>query len=227
MKGNVPIQDEQSLNGVCKFLGRLKSNFNLQDLISGPFNEWIEAVSDLTIKLLTQWICASGSIVHLLSLWARLTTSLTYVKVEDATKLIESKIPEIINAYINSRMQCVIGAQNGLIEETLEDEGRILEQMDPIQHLCRFQYDKTQSILNHYLDPLFIEAEKLANHPAGFFPVVSRSQILIDRLQYALMEGKLAWMIYIAAGIVKGQPSAFSGSHVRPIQFYILRKEHF
>lgn len=104
LKGQLHLDDDQSFNGVCKFLGRLKANFNLQDLASVPvFGEWIEAVMAFTMKLLNQWNCASGSIVHLIALWARLATSLSYIKLDDACLLLESKIPDLVHAYINSR----------------------------------------------------------------------------------------------------------------------------
>lgn len=104
---------------------------------------------------------------HLLMLWSRMVTSLSYLKVDDACHLIESKIPDIVHAYINSRMECVIGAKNGVIEDPLEDDGRVQEQMDTFYQLCRFKYGNTGEILKQYTEPLLQQMSQLSSQSAG------------------------------------------------------------
>ena len=168
LKTRLHLQDTQSFNSFCKFLGRLKANFNLQDLVNAEgFREWIEAVMEFTLKALTQWQCASGSMIHLIALWARMATSLSYVKVDDSCRLIEDKIPEIVYAYINSRMECVVGAKNGVIEDPLEDEGSVQEQLDSFHQLCRFKYTNTRDVLNRYFEPLLQEMNQMSSQTTG------------------------------------------------------------
>lgn len=182
LKGTMHLQDPQLFNGVCKFLGRLKANFNLQDLANVPsFREWIEAVTLFTIKSLTQWHCASGSMVHLLTLWGRMVLSLSHLKNDATCRHIESKIPDIVHAYINSRMECVIGARNGVIEDPLEDEGHVQEQMDTFYQLCRFNYANTEKILNQYTEPLLQQMNQLSSQTGGKYHLLCFFQLCSPR----------------------------------------------
>lgn len=65
-------------------------------------------------------------------------------------------------------MECVMGARNGVIEDPLEDEGRVTEQMDCFHQMCRFKYDNTCEILNRYTEPLLTEMNQLASHASGW-----------------------------------------------------------
>eukprot|EP00210_Caulerpa_lentillifera_P005833 g5577.t1 len=194
LKSNLNLQDIQNYNEFCKLIGRLKGNFNLQDLISvANYNEWIEAVSVFTIESLNQWRCASGSIVHLLTLWCRMVTSISYIKAESCLSFFNSKIPTIVSAYINSRLECVIGAKNGVIEDPLDDEGKMQEQLETLPALCRFKYNETFEILVRIMDPLMEQLARLGRQSS-------------DPVQFAIVEGKMAWMVYISASIIKGKP---------------------
>jgi len=92
---------------------------------------------------------------------------MSYIKLDDSGAFIESKIPDIIHAYINSRMECVVGARNGIIEDPLEDEGRVLEQLELFNQLCRFKYETTRDILIRHSEPLIQQLAVASTQAVG------------------------------------------------------------
>lgn len=170
LKGNLNLQDIQNYNEFCKLLGRLKANFNLQDLVSVPnYNEWIEDVSVFTIKSLNQWRFASGSLVHLLTLWCRMVTSMAYIKVDSCQASFETKIPNIVSSYISSRLECAMEGRTEANEDPLDDEGKMQEQLDMLPPLCRFKYNETYEILVRVMDPLIEQLATLGRQSSGLF----------------------------------------------------------
>lgn len=52
------------------------------------------------------WQFAPNSVHYLLSLWQRMVASVPYVKATEP-HLLETYTPEVTNAYITSRLECV------------------------------------------------------------------------------------------------------------------------
>eukprot|EP00775_Hariotina_reticulata_P008394 gene8394-8578_t len=87
----------------CKLLGRLKTNYQLSELVSvDNYTEWIQLVAQLTIHSLKSWEFARESVYYLLGLWSRLVSSMPYLK-GDSPSLLEANVPQITQAYITSR----------------------------------------------------------------------------------------------------------------------------
>jgi exportin-7 len=66
------------------------------------YSEWIQLVADLTIQSLNAWSWAQGSVYYLLGLWSRLVSSMPYLK-GDSPSLLDTNVPKIMKAYIESR----------------------------------------------------------------------------------------------------------------------------
>ena len=63
-------------------------------------------VATFTVDSFKHWEWAANSVHYLLSLWSRLVASMPYLKGETPSHL-ESYVPQVITAFINSRMELV------------------------------------------------------------------------------------------------------------------------
>ncbi len=66
------------------------------------YTEWIQLLAQLTIRSLNSWQWAQDSIFYLLGLWGRLVSSMPYLK-GDSPSLLDTNVPQIMQAYITSR----------------------------------------------------------------------------------------------------------------------------
>ncbi len=69
----------------------------------------------------------------------------------------------------------------------------------------RFQYEKSAAFICSLLDPL-VEAYKQAAH-LGTNGTASTAQAM---QQLAVLEGQLAWMVYIVGSVIKGRLTSSS-----------------
>ena len=75
----------------------------------------------------SSWQWASNSVYYLLSLWSRLVASMPYLKGETPSHL-ENYVPQIITAFINSRMELVgfmLRSTDADIDDPLEDDEQV------------------------------------------------------------------------------------------------------
>ena len=63
-------------------------------------------MATFTIDSFKHWQWAANSVYYLLSLWSRLVASMPYLK-GDVPSQLESFVPQVITAFINSRMELV------------------------------------------------------------------------------------------------------------------------
>jgi hypothetical protein len=87
------------------------------------YTEWIQLLAQLTIRSLNSWQWAQDSIFYLLGLWGRLVSSMPYLK-GDSPSLLDTNVPQIMQAYITSRW------------------GRVTHAAQPashLQHVCHQQ----------------------------------------------------------------------------------------
>ena len=83
------------------------TNEQLSELVaSDGYAEWISIVATFTIDSFHHWQWAANSVYYLLSLWSRLVASMPYLKGDTPSQL-ESFVPQVITAFINSRMELV------------------------------------------------------------------------------------------------------------------------
>ena len=137
MRGSLRIlQQQQGLtqhanyHEICRLLARLKANYQLSELVaSDAYAEWISIVATFTIDSFNHWQWAANSVYYLLSLWSRLVASMPYLK-GDVPSQLESFVPQVITAFINSRME--------LVSALLADNGDV-DLDDPLKVRVRFR----------------------------------------------------------------------------------------
>ena len=66
------------------------------------YQDWIRLVAELTVNSLNAWHWSGSSVYYLLGLWSRLVSSMPYLK-GDSPSLLDTFVPKISRAYINSR----------------------------------------------------------------------------------------------------------------------------
>eukprot|EP00803_Ostreobium_quekettii_P004119 evm.model.scf_281.4 EVM.evm.TU.scf_281.4 scf_281:37255-51104(+) len=195
------LSEQDNYHEFCKLLGRIKANFNLQDLVNVEnYAEWIELVANFTMQSLNSWQWAASSMYYLLALWSRLVTSMPYLK-GDSPSLMEANVPKIVHAYLTSRLDCVRAVlQNGITEDPLDNEGELQDQLESLPHLFRFQYDKTCVLVCSLLDPI---AKGFQDWSTGQPPGQ-------DARQLSVLEGQLTWLVYIIGAVLRGRLSTSS-----------------
>lgn len=76
------LQDPNNYHEFCRLLARLKSNYQLGELVMvDNYPEAIRLMAKFTVESLQMWQFAPNSIHYLLSLWQRMVASVPYVKV--------------------------------------------------------------------------------------------------------------------------------------------------
>ena len=195
------LQQHDNYHEFCKLLGRLKTNYQLSELVCiDSYRQWIEHVATFTLTSLESWQWAGGSIYYLLCLWSRLVTSVPYLKTE-APSHMDTYVPQIVETYVRSRLEAVESTLTSgieLEEDPLENEERLQDQLDNLPLLCRFNYDSTLKMLLARLDPLlnaFIDFSNSSNADEG---------------RIELAEGQLTWLVYIIGSVVRGRLSSTS-----------------
>ncbi|GAB9466965.1 Exportin-like protein [Globisporangium polare] len=210
------LSDQQNYHEFCRLIGRLKSNYQLSELIKAEsFQEWIDLTPDFTIKSLRQWQWSANSTHYLLGLWARLVAALPYVRVEarpgspTSSTFLDSGVPQVIQAYVQSRLdsaeQC---AADDALDNPLDDEGGLYEQLEKLPTLCHFNYRKSGEYIVAVLDPIlnqYAEACSILEQNGGDMGDETVQQQVVS------MENQLAWLVYVIGSIIGGQTYA-SGS---------------
>lgn len=206
------LSDQQNYHEFCRLIGRLKSNYQLSELMkTDSFQEWMDLTPDFTIKSFRQWQWSANSTHYLLALWARLVAALPYVRVDivpsspdsGVINFLDSRVPQIIQAYIQSRLdsaeQCAL---DDTLENPLDDEGGLYEQLEKFPTLCHFDYRQTGEYLVSVLDPIlnqYAEACSILDQTNGATIPLPQQQ------QLKSMEDQVAWLVYAIGAIIGGQ----------------------
>jgi len=205
LQGEVGLADHDNYHNFCRLLGRLKTNYQLNEIVSVDcYPDWIQLVAGFTVSSLKSWQWASGSVYYLLGLWSRLVSSVPYLK-GDKPSMLDRFVPNIIEAYVTSRLESVATVLSGqATEDPLENEDQLAEQMDGLPYLCRFQYEKTAEYLQGILSPLVTQYQQMGQTGAG-----------AD--QAAVLEGQLTWMCHVVGAIIKGRLNSSSAEAQEPL----------
>jgi len=164
-------------------------------------------VATFTIDSFKHWQWAANSVYYLLSLWSRLVASMPYLK-GDVPSQLDSYVPQVITAFIHSRMELVRALQQqggepgGGPDDPLDNEEQLTEQLDTLPSLCRFQLQQASS----YVLSLFEPCAKLYSQLLSLPTERARDADVAARLSQC--EGELAWLVYIIGTVL--------GSHLTP-----------
>jgi len=199
------LTEHANYHEFCRLLGRLKTNYQLSELVSVEgWQEWIALVADFTLTSLQSWQWAAGSVYYLLSLWSRLVASVPYLK-GDAPSTLDAYVPRITETYITTRLESVsaVAAAQGEIDDPLAEEEALSEQLESLPQLCRFQYEATCAFLCSLLDPRLARLAELGAAAAGQGGAAADAQL-------GVLEGQLAWLVHIIGSVIRGRLSSAS-----------------
>ena len=136
----------------------------------GLLAEWLDAVAKFTIESFFHWQWATNSVHYLLSLWSRLVASMPYLK-GDAPSRLEEYVPQVIRAFISSRMELVrallVSDDSAELDDPLDDEEQLSEQLETVPSLCRFQLESLSTYVLTLFEPCAALYQQLLARPAA------------------------------------------------------------
>lgn len=184
------LSDGAIYHEFCRLLSRLKSNYQLGELVKTPcYMQCIKLIADFTVMSLRMCTFSPSSLHYLLSLWQRMASSVPYVKAQEP-HLLDNFAPEITKAYLESRLEyAAIILRDGL-DDPLDDVESVKQQLDQISCIARCEYEKT-------CDHIVTAFDKTAKH--------FQEMIHGDMQQLALPHSQLAWIIHIVGAVVGGR----------------------
>uniref|UniRef100_T1JH36 Gamma-tubulin complex component 2 n=1 Tax=Strigamia maritima TaxID=126957 RepID=T1JH36_STRMM len=192
------LSDTNNYHEFCRLLARLKSNYQLGELVKvETYPETIALIAKFTITSLQMWQFAPNSVHYLLSLWQRMVASVPYVKASEP-HLLENFTPGVTNSYVTSRLESVtaILTRDGH-EDPLDDLGMVSQQLDQLSTIGRCEYEKTCSLLVQLFDQSAQSYQEILNNRNSSAP----------QLEIPMQEGRLTWLVYIIGAAVGGRVS--------------------
>lgn len=190
------LSDAAIYHEFCRLLSRLKSNYQLGELVKVPcYMQCIKLVSDFTVMSLRLCSFSPSSLHYLLSLWQRMASSVPYVKAQEP-HMLDKFVPDITKAYIESRLESAVIVLRDGLDNPLEDADSVKQQLDQISCIARCEYEKT--------------CDHIVN---AFDETVKRFQEMMhgDVQQLTLPQMQLAWIIHIVGAVIGGRV-AFASS---------------
>jgi len=158
------------------------------------YPEAIQLIAKFTVESLQMWQFAPNSVHYLLSLWQRMVASVPYVKAAEP-HLLETYTPEVTNAYITSRLECVAVVVRDSLEDPLDDLGMVQQQLEQLSVIGRCEYQKTCTLLVQLFD-----------QAARVYQEFMSSQTP-QQLDITIQEGRLTWLVYIIGSAIGGRVS--------------------
>jgi len=174
-------------------LARLKSNYQLGELVVVEnYAEAIQLIANFTVQSLQMWQFAPNSVHYLLSLWQRMVTSVPYVKAPEPHYL-NTYTPEVVKAYITSRLESVTAIVRDGLDDPLDDLGMILQQLEQLSTIERMEYEETCRLIFQLFDQTAGKYQELLAQPT---PNAAQMQIL---------NGQLTWLVYVIGSCIGGR----------------------
>ncbi|XP_026837804.1 ran-binding protein 16 isoform X2 [Drosophila erecta] len=189
------LSDPDNYHEFCRLLARLKSNYQLGELIAVPcYAEAIQLIAKFTVQSLHVWLFAPNSVHYLLTLWQRMVASVPYVKSPDP-HLLGTYTPEVIKAYIDSRLDAVPVIVRDNLDDPLDDLCMVQQQLEQLSVIERCEYNKTCSLLVQHFDQKAREYENLLQTPNA------------NTIDITIHELQLTWLVYIIGSAIVGRIS--------------------
>ncbi|XP_071447745.1 exportin-7 isoform X2 [Hetaerina americana] len=191
------LSDEKTYHEFCRLLARLKSNYQLGELVMVEwYPEVIQLITKFTVDSLQLWQFAPNSVHYLLSLWQRMVASVPYVKATEP-HLLETYTHEVTSAYITSRLESVAVVVREELDDPLQDLGMVQQQLEQLSVIGRCEYKKTCTLLVQLFDQAARTYQELLNAP----------QSSTQRIELTIQEGRLTWLVYIIGTAIGGRVS--------------------
>ncbi|KJH50942.1 hypothetical protein DICVIV_02903 [Dictyocaulus viviparus] len=131
---------------------------------------------------------SANSTYFLLTFWQRMVTSVPYVRSSE-DNLLNLCCPEIMTAFVESRLQNVERVVRDGHDDPLDDQGATLQVMEHLAIICRCDYEKTAQLLASAFDE---NARVMEAGSEGDIRVV-------------IAEGRLVWLVTLIGTAVFGK----------------------
>lgn len=208
LKNQTGLQHQDNYHQFCRLLGRLKANYQLSELVKTEgYLDWLNLAASFTTQSIRNWQYSTNSIHYLLALWGRLVAAVPYVRPDTGAKghvqALENHVLNVIECYIESMLGSVetVMRSEGALDDPLEDDGSLMEQMDRLPTICRFQYNSVATMILAKFDPLMVKYRELMSHLMTSSTESAPSNVA---RQVNVVEGQLTWLTYICGAIVGG-----------------------
>ncbi|OXA43995.1 Exportin-7 [Folsomia candida] len=191
------LSDTNNYHEFCRLLARLKSNYQLGELVLvETYADTIALIAKFTIDSLRQMLqVAPNSVHYLLSLWQRMVASVPYVKATEP-HMLETYTPEVTRAYVTSRIDSVAVCIREGTEDPLEDTSIVTQQLEQLSVIGRCEYQKTCSLIVQLFDQAAQSYQEMVQRRTPPTPV-----------DLAIQEGQLTWLVYIIGAAIGGRVS--------------------
>ena len=195
------LEDHNNYHHFCRWLARLKVNYQLDELINlDVYEEWIDLVARFTMTSLSvDWNWVGESLYYLLSLWSRLIAAKPYLKSGKDARL-DGYVSKIVEQYITRRLMSFAQVTDD------DEEEAVSEQLESIPVIFRLQYQKSSAFLTSVMDPLLDNFKQLAE--MGF-----QGQ---DPTRISRLERELAWLTRVIGAVIAGRLNS-SGSEANEL----------
>uniref|UniRef100_A0A183F2V4 Xpo1 domain-containing protein n=1 Tax=Heligmosomoides polygyrus TaxID=6339 RepID=A0A183F2V4_HELPZ len=183
------LTEQPAFHEFCRMVSRLKTNFQLCELIKVPeYAAVMRLLAQFTVESLRMMDLSANSTYFLLTFWQRMVTSVPYVRSSE-DHLLNLCCPEIMTAFVESRLQNVERVIRDGHDDPLEDQGATLQIMEHLAIICRCEYEKTAQLLANAFDE---NARIMEAGPEGDIRVV-------------IAEGRLVWLVTLIGTAVFGK----------------------
>ncbi|XP_066968939.1 exportin-7 isoform X7 [Macrobrachium rosenbergii] len=195
------LSDPSNYHEFCRLLLRLKSNYQLGELVTVEhYPDAIQLIAKFTVESLNMWQFAPNSVHYLLSLWQRMVGSVPYMKATEP-HLLETYTPEVVRAYVSSRLESVSVVLRDGLDDPLDDVTVIQQQLDQLSTIGRCEYAKTCALLVQLFEQTAQRYQELISARMN-----NRSQQhTIEEI--AILEGQLTWLVYMIGSAIGGRVS--------------------
>lgn len=210
------LSDPANFHEFCRLLARLKTNFQLVELVYvDVYPETIALITKFTVQSLQMWQFTPNSVHYLLSLWQRMVASVQFFR-DPKPHLLETYTPEVTAAYIKSRLDSApIILRDGL-EDPLDDLGMVSQQLEQLCVIMRCDYEKTVTLLVGLFDLVIYKATPcyrcgdLISINCSYSQTASQYQEALaspnpNSMDMAIHESKLTWLVYIIGSAIGGR----------------------
>lgn len=210
------LDHEDCYHRFCRLLSRIKSNYPLTDLINVEgYSEWLELTANFTIESCKNPSWSSNSMHYILGLWSKLVAGVPYANAQGATglsgnvnstALLANYVPQIINSYINGRVNSIFNDdQEGALDE-LNNIDQIQDQLEELPILCRYQYNEIGGMIQNIMDPILSKySDIIDSATSNIDNSIKNSNVNVS---LRLQECQLAWLVAIVGAIIGGGGSS-------------------
>lgn len=190
LEASQPLTDPECYHEFCRLLVRLKSNYQLGELMKlEDYPQFIQLVAKFTITSLQSWQFSANSVYYLLCLWQRMVASVPFIRSQD-THLLNTYVPEIAKMYITSRLDCVEGVVTEGMDDPLDDETALGQQLDQLSIIAKCDYQNTCELLVTLFDTTASSYQQTLQTNPG------------NDNELRIREGQLAWLVHMIGHVM-------------------------